>query len=582
MKSLGLMVILMVVSAATALGATFDVTSPAEFQSAMTAAAANDEDDVINVAAGTYNITTTLTYQTDDGDGGHTLTIQGAGAAATVLSGGGTTPIMSISTDTGLDGGDAGGNIVIRDLTFRAGNNTGNPGGGANIFTFYANATCQDSIFTGNTADNAGGVLFLSFYGTVTVTGNTFSSNTASSASSGGGGGLAAASQYASVTLTSNIFTNNSSASGGGGAVAGAAVSLTVAGNTFSGNTATTTDPFGGGGIRAAGTDGAVLLEGNEFSNNSAPSSRAGGAAVLIAGNGSATVSDNSFSNNSAIDGGGAWVFSIASGPVSVVRNIFSSNNASGQGGGAAGGTNGIATFADNVFLGNSADIGGGLVTGPGDGPGSANVVNNTFSGNTASTQGGGMAGILYQELGTLNVYNNIFWNNAALSGGNDGDDVYVEADIDGNEVGGPLNLFNNDFSGNADFASAQSEDLVVTLLDNYSQGNNIQQDPHFVSSGDVHLQSGSSCIDRGDNSAPSIPATDFDGGGRIVDGDGNSTVVVDIGADEFLSDAPQAVNAVSVPTMNEWGALLFAVLAGLAAVSRMRRRAGRTRRNDI
>lgn len=580
MKSLGLMVILIVVStAATALGATFDVASPTEFQSALTDAASNNDDDVINVAAGTYNVTTALTYQTDNGDNGHTLTIKGAGAAATVLDGGGTTPIMSISTDTGFDGGDAGGNIVIRDLTFRNGNNTGNPGGGANIFAYYANVTCEDSIFTGNTADNAGGILVLAVYGTVTFTGNTFSSNTASSASSGGGGGLSAASLNGSVTLTGNTFSNNSSASGGGGAAVGGGASLTVSGNTFSGNTAAdNVDFFGGGGIRAGATDGSVLLKGNEFSGNSAPSSAGGGAVVFVGGSGSATVSDNSFSNNSAVNSGGAWVFSTATGSVSVVRNTFSHNKASSQAGGAsAGSVNGITTFADNVFLGNSADIGGGLLAGSGEDANIANVVNNTFSGNEASTQGGGMAGMMVGELGTLNVYNNIFWNNSALSGGNDGDDLYVEADVDGNNVGGPLNLFNNDFSGAADFASAQSEDLVVTRLDNYSRGNNIQQGPLFVNAvlGDVHLQSGSPCIDRGDNNAPSIPATDFDGGIRIVDGDGNSTAVVDIGADEFLSAAPQSVNAVNVPAMNEWGAFLFAVLAGLAAVSRMRRRAG-------
>jgi hypothetical protein len=583
MKSLGLMVILMAVStAATALGATFNVTNPTEFQSALTAAAANDDDDVINVAAGTYNITTTLTYFTDDGDGGHTLTIQGAGAAATVLSGGGTTPVMSISTDTGLDGGDAGGNIVIRALTFRDGNNTGSAGGGTNIFSYYANVTCEDSIFTNNTADNGGGALILALYGTVTVTGNTFSSNTSSLASSGGGGGLAAASQYASMTLAGNTFSNNSSASGGGGAVAGGGVSLTASGNVFSGNTALTSDPFGGGAIRASGLDGTILLEGNEFSNNSAPSSHGGGATVLLMGSGSAMVSENSFSDNSSgWDGGGAYVFSVGGGAVSVVRNTFSSNTASGQGGGAAGGTSGMATFVDNVFLGNTADIGGGLVTGPGNAAGITNVVNNTFSENRASTQGGGMAAMLFGELATMNVYNNIFWNNSALSGANDGDDVYVNADIDDNSVGGPVNLFNNDFSGNANFASAQSEDLVVTLLDNYAQGNNIQQDPFFVNAGlgDVHLQSASHCIDKGDNNAPSIPATDFDGGSRIVDGDGNSTAVVDIGADEFGSDASSY--AINVPAMDGWGAFLFAVLAGLAAVSRMRRRAGRTSRNE-
>jgi len=51
---------------------------------------------------------------------------------------------------------------------------------------------------------------------------------------------------------------------------------------------------------------------------------------------------------------------------------------------------------------------------------------------------------------------------------------------------------------------------------------------------GDFHLQSGSPCIDTGNNSAPSIPAEDFEGDNRIIDGDGDSNAVVDMGADEY------------------------------------------------
>ena len=36
----------------------------AGFQSALTAAATNGEDDVINVSAGTYDLSSTLTYET--------------------------------------------------------------------------------------------------------------------------------------------------------------------------------------------------------------------------------------------------------------------------------------------------------------------------------------------------------------------------------------------------------------------------------------------------------------------------------------------------------------------------------------
>jgi len=83
-----------------AFGETFNVTSPEEFQSALTIAESNGEDDVINVAAGTYNITSTLHYSSYNGDSGHKLTIQGAGADQTVLNGGGSVQILDIKLQT--------------------------------------------------------------------------------------------------------------------------------------------------------------------------------------------------------------------------------------------------------------------------------------------------------------------------------------------------------------------------------------------------------------------------------------------------------------------------------------------------
>src|SRR5262249_48360498 len=66
----------------------------------------------------------------------------------------------------------------------------------------------------------------------------------------------------------------------------------------------------------------------------------------------------------------------------------------------------------------------------------------------------------------------------------------------------------------------------------------NISLDPLFANTtgGDYHLQPGSPSIDAGDNQALNLPDTDIDGDPRILDGDGNETVVVDMGADEFRS----------------------------------------------
>jgi len=65
----------------------------------------------------------------------------------------------------------------------------------------------------------------------------------------------------------------------------------------------------------------------------------------------------------------------------------------------------------------------------------------------------------------------------------------------------------------------------------------NIDVDPLFVNpaNGDFHLQGSSPCIDAGDNSAPDLPLTDIDGEARIIDGNGDSVSVVDMGADEVF-----------------------------------------------
>jgi hypothetical protein len=65
----------------------------------------------------------------------------------------------------------------------------------------------------------------------------------------------------------------------------------------------------------------------------------------------------------------------------------------------------------------------------------------------------------------------------------------------------------------------------------------NISADPLFVDpvNGNYHLRFGSAAIDSGDNKAPYLPATDFDGDPRISDGNRDRRAVVDMGADEYV-----------------------------------------------
>ena len=388
-----------------ALGEIFNVTNLEEFQSALTTAESNGEDDTINVAAGTYNITSTLTYKTNDGDSGHTLTIQGAGADKTILDGGGSVQILYI--DTGTDGGD----VTIKDMAFENGN--GGNGGGIYVHGSSINITIKKCIFSGNSAEDAGG-----------------------------------------------------------GVEADSDSGITIINNTFSGNLAKY-----GGGVDAHSDSGITII-------------------------------NNTFSRNSAKDYGGGVSAHSWSGTVTITNNIFSRN---------------------------SAKYGGGVDAGSDSG---TTIINNTFSGNSASRDGGGIWTRLYYDSAILNIYNNIFFDNTANAGGNDGDDLYVNSDGNGNSTGSTVNLYNNNLSGNANFDTGQSEDLFITETDNYSHGGNIQQNPLFVDAenGDFHLQSTSPCIDTGTNDAPHLPDTDKDGKPRIIDGDGDEIAIVDMGAYEFAN----------------------------------------------
>ncbi len=111
MKITKLISAIIIITVAFSRGATFNVTDVSSFQAALTTAGANGEADIINVAAGIYNIATPLSY-----GGEYSLSIIGAGANSTILDGGRSVQIMNIDSS-------AEGDIFVTGFTFRNGSN---------------------------------------------------------------------------------------------------------------------------------------------------------------------------------------------------------------------------------------------------------------------------------------------------------------------------------------------------------------------------------------------------------------------------------------------------------------------------
>jgi hypothetical protein len=415
----------------------FNVTNPTEFQNALNTASSNGENDTINVAAGTYNVTTPLTYSTT-GTENYSLTIIGAGENTTILDGGGTTQVLNLNTL------EANGDLDISHLTFSNGsgvasgsglyaetdgasiavdscmfdsNSVSVLGGGACLVSNTGDLTTSHSSFTYNTSsDDAGGLNAGSSDGMVELTGCTFVNN---SATGDDAGGALLYAENGEISMTWNTFIDNNAADDGGGGFTyqlGSGVVVTVTNNTFTGNEA---HLGGGGSFTRINDSGSITFTDNTFTNNSTITG--GGAGTFIYLNaGNLTYTRNTYTNNtSGEDGGGAWVWS-GTGTMNLSNSTFTENSTTNNGGGISLLIDsGIANFSRCVLDSNSAgNVGGGISYATTNGTG--NLFHNTLYGNTAS-EGGGIYFYFDQSGATTDVYNTILWhdnpNGVAMSG---------------------------------------------------------------------------------------------------------------------------------------------------------------------
>ena len=243
-----------------------------------------------------------------------------------------------------------------------------------------------------------------------------------------------------------------------------------------------------GGGIGIMGTSTAVIRHNNIHHNARV---FCGGGICLFAA-GAPTIEQNVMWANDAEQGGGIGLFNDSH---AIIRGNLIARNAAGKGGGifwlvpAAGGPLLVNnTIADNNSLNGSGIWAEGVATG-------ARLFNNSIA--AAAGQTAVYCGETFPDIPVLN-FNNVF--------------------------------------------SATGLRYAGVCTDQTGLDGNISADPQFAGPRDYHLSATSPNIDAGTNSAPGLPATDYDEHARVLDGNADGDSIVDIGADEFPLLAPPSV----------------------------------------
>jgi hypothetical protein len=249
------------------------------------------------------------------------------------------------------------------------------------------------------------------------------------------------------------------------------------------------------------------------------------GAGMYIAGNSAPRIARCVFQANSTPWRGGAVCTRHTAAPQFDSCQFL--GNSSGSMGGGMYNTEDAAPVVQNcLFVGNTSGSGGGAV---------ANVVrsnallaNCTVVANVARDYGGGM---LVADTSDSNTVNSIFWGNSA----DHNKEIYLRATP-------TLNVDYCDVQGGEGNVGVEPGANLI-----WGEGN-LDVDPEFIRSpddggdgwgvggnddyGDLHLQRGSQCINKGDPDGNYAGQTDLDGMPRVRDGR------VDMGAYEVKSPA--------------------------------------------
>jgi len=471
---------------------------------------------------------------------------------------------FTITGGTGLDlplpfGGSMGGGIAcyhagakITDnkIINNTVSNTSYPNGGGIGFISGNRSgwiVIRDNNIVNNTVvadeeETFGGGIYI--MGNALVESNVIESNYCHLLSSTGeimGGGLYAESSTSNpldtLIVNNNIIKNNILEGGdytrGGGIACGdffpCPISF-ITNNTINNNTILSESVGWGSGIYLTEIQGKISISGNVLHLNSATTGSACGTVIHInQPQRNVNILNNLISNNWASGNdwtwaAGIWLWDAENVQVVVDGNIIKNNTGKRAGGFYARNSYNYQ-LTNNVFSGNNVDVTGGAVQlhqyygarDPLVKTGSMHpvIANNTFTNNTAGEDGGAIYITSYYDSLCPVIFNNIFWENQALTG--TGNDIYYGGDEN-------LHLENNNID-------------TELIVGNWEGQGNIFEDPLFIDSqnGDFHINVNSPCAAAGIDSLDVngimyyCPLFDFEGDSRPMP----STYMPDIGADE-------------------------------------------------
>ena len=397
--------------------------------------------------------------------------ISGTGLNSSVIS-----AIGSMGNDTVIDGFTIQGGVGSLSGSNRVGGGIEcRPGS-----MYGASPTIRHNYFSGNSA-TYGGAIYADGSASPVITDNTFYYNT-------GTAGVTFYCSYGSPVFSGNVCTGDFASY-----LCGGLYLLNTSNAVISGNT-----------INYCTTAG---ISGSSNSNLTITGNTIGGSGEGIdCSGGSAIISSNTLTSNTA--GGGIHCSSLSS--ASIFNNKISGNSGTSYGGGiyCNNSSSTVLAIYNNFITGNTATSkGGGIYLSGGT---QSSVTNNTIANNTCS----GSCGIYLNNAGTT-LTNNIIKGSSVCVAINSGGTTPT---VTCNDV------WNTTLNGN---------EYSWTPEPTGSNGN-ISADPAFVSTSDFHLQSTSSCIDAGSDSAVQTGWLDIDNEPRHYDVDGVGTALVDMGADEY------------------------------------------------